>query len=839
MAILIHCPLCRHIISIKDPRPGRFRINCPGCASPFALTVPDGPDPSPVVETLAPTPARVAADPDETVEHVAPVKLGPMFPPSPTADDETIDEKSSSSVGLDPAFQPPRTLGGYRVGRLVGLIGVGASFEGRRKATGRGVSLSIVKPRWASDAAFVARFAREVYAAEQLEHPNLRPPNDFDIIKGFPFVASGDVGAVPLSDPRGREGLDRTMRTAAILHAARALKLAHEQGVYHRDLSLGKIQVDEAGLVRLADLGIGLTPGTPEVPAIPPIPLAGSPAPEPPTTAFVREDITALGRCLHSLIGGKQGDRALPPGLATVVRRMSGDDPEARFNDLGAVVRTLEAELGVGGPFTPRDEEAAELEACARAFEEPPPARLRPKLTLAFATAFGLFVLLALLTRKPLLAVGVVGFGAIAATSLVAVRGLFGRDPLFDRGREFAFGGGRGDAITALAAGALLVAALASTGLLGTWIFLSILAIGLGSAYHFALERPIAQARLEPIGRARALIRGFRRLGVDEESVRRFACRQAGPRWEEFFEALFGYDALRDARSRWGADAGGKRRARFAPWRDPIIDAIDARIDARRRDRDRVLFQAIEERGLEARGINLMTARRKGRRISEAIVLYAHQFRRQTGSNDLGLPLMDALNRVAHRPDDYLTEAGDEDQGPPAWRDALGLVARILLGPRTRFLLGGALLAGCLLWMHQNSLISGEQIKQVVTTASTDRERAVADARKIQQETVAKVQGVASGDTRTKHLEVGGLSPEVAHRLDGFGLGVAGLILVLSSFFRGIRLAAFAVPGALVAALGPHLIEPGARPLGATSLTAMAVGGGLFALGVVFGRTRD
>ncbi len=847
MATLIHCPLCQHAISIKDPRPGRFKIKCTGCASPFALTVPDAPDAPPIVSTLAPAPAPTPTpppvDPDETVEHVIPPRLPPLYVPPPEAS-ETIEETRTLPIDLEPAFEPPRRLGGYRVGRRVGLISVGALFEGRRTATGRAVSLAVVKPRWASDAAFLARFAREAYAAGQLRHPNLLMPRDFDITKGFPFVAA-DAAPVPLSDPRSREPLDRTMRTAAILQAARGLKHAHEQGIYHRALSLGKIGVDAEGLVRLSEVGLGLTPATPEVPAIPPIPLAGppgspaSPAPEPPSAAFVREDITGLGRCLQSLIGGKQGDRALPPGLAALVRRMAGDEPEARFTDLGAVVRSMEAELGVGGVFTPRDEEAAALEDCARAFDEPPLARLRPMLTLGFAAALGLFVLIALWARNPLMALGVVGFAAIAGSALVVVRGLFGRDPLFDRARELAFGGGRGDALTVLAAGALLVGALMLTGLIGLWVFLAMLAVGLAAAYHFALERPIEQARLEPIARARTLIRNFRRLGVDEDSVRRFACRHAGRRWEEFFEALFGYDALRDARRRWGPDAGGQRRPRFAPWRDPIIDAIDARLDVRRRDRDRVLFQAIEERGLEARGINLLTARRKGRRIAEAIVQYAHQFRRQGGETDLGLPLMDALNRVAQRPDDYLAETGEEDTGPPAWRDALDLLIRVLFGSRTRFLAGGALLAGCLLWMNQNSLISGDKIKDVVAVATTDREQAVSGAKAIQEETVARVQGVARGETATKQLEVGGLSPEVTHRLDGFGLGVAGLILVLSSFFQGVRFAAFAVPGALVAALGPHLIEPGARPLGPTSLMAMAIGAGLFALGVVFGRSRD
>ena len=839
MSTLIRCPHCRGEIALKDRKVGRFRINCPLCASPFALTIPDDAEAPPSVASLGSPPV----DPDETITQVVPRPLvTAMIPPKPVEDDGTIEELRPVPGSLDAPFQPPRTLGGYRVGPQVGAVRVGTAFRARRKATGRDVALSVMKPRWAALGPIVARFARGAYAAGLLEHPNLIVPVDVDVIKGFAFAAADSLAGTPLSDPRGREGLDRTGRTAAILHAARALQHAHEQGIPHLDVSLGKIRVDTSGLIRLADLGMGLTPETPEGPALAPIPTAGSAPALPPTStsaAFVREDIVGLGRAFQTLVGGSQGDRALTPGLATMIRRMIGEDPDQGFHDVGAVVRALEAELGVVGPFLPRDEEAAELEACARAFDETPLASLRPKLALGFAAVVGAFEALALLAGKPLTALGALGFAAIVATALVAVRGSCRRDPLYDRARELLLGGTRGDALTIGASVGLLVAVLFATGLLGPWIFLGLLAVGLATACHFALDRPIEQARAGPIDRATTLIRGLRRLGVSEESVRRFAARQAGARWEEFHEALFGYDALRAARGRWGLDAGGKRRPRFARWRDPIIDAIDARIEARRRARDLVLFQAIEERNLEARGINLLTARRKARRIAEAIVVYGRQFRR-AGQDAAGMPLMDALDRVAARPDDFLTTAEVEDpSGPPAWREALDPIARTLFGPRARFLLGGVLLAGFFLWMHQNALIEAEAIRRAGLNATTDGERGLADARDLGRKVADKVQGVAEGATRTTSLEVRGLSPTLTRRLDGFGLGVAGLILVLSAGFRGIRFAAFAVPGALIAALGPQLIEAGARPLGPASLMAMAIGGGMFALGVAFGRGRE
>ncbi len=855
MATPIECPHCRNSITIKDIRPGHFQLKCPRCDTSFVLIIPSESGASPSVLAAAPTPILASSQRQDgelgvVAEEIGtpevPKILASAFPTPPIEhddNDDTIEDQRKREESLDPPLQPPRSLGGYRLGRRIGLVRVGTAFEARQRSTGLDLALAVIKPRWSAIPVYLSRIAREAFAAAQLKHPNLLPPLDWNIDRGFAFVASEALEGTPLSDPGGREGLDRKARVAAILHVARALKRAHEQGIYHRDLSLKKIRIDQDGLTRLADLGIGLTPETAEAPTTPAIPLAGAPptmVPEPATAGFIRQDISSLGRSLQGLIGGNLGDRALSPSLAAITRKMLGENPEARFSDMGTVVRALEAELAMTASFIPREEDARAIETEARSFHDLPLARLRPKVTLGTLGLLGLFVAMALLGGKPLMTLPALGLAAIGWTTLTLFRGHGSRNPIVERVRALLLGGGPGNVFTTLATVALVVVVLTFTGHLGFWIFLAVLGIGLGSAYHFAVDRPLQQARGEVVERARLVVRGLRRIGVDEDTIRGFVCRQAGTDWEEFYETLFGYDALRSARRRWGLDAGGKRRPRFARWRDPILDAIDTRLEFRRGLRDRALFEMIEERALEARGINLLTARRKARRISEALVLFARQFR-TTGDHESGLSLMDALNRVAARPDDYLTThiESDDQKTTPAWREALDFLTRTVFGPRTRFLAGGVLLAGSLVWMHQNNLIQPEAIKNAGMNVSNDHEKALEDAQKIGRETVANVKGVVSGATRTKQLEIDGISPELTRRIDGFGLGVAGLILIGSSFFRGTRFAIFAVPGALIAAIGPHLAEPGARTLGMTSLIALAIGAGLFGLGVVFGRSRE
>ncbi len=817
----ISCPRCRAPIAIDDARPGRFRIKCPSCGGPIALTVPDDPLAPPLVAAAKPP------EPEPTAEYVP-----PAAPAGTTA--ESIPPRA------EPALQPPRALAGYRVGPALGATRAGFAFRGWRRATGRPLTLTIPRPRWAADARFVARFAREATASAQLDHPNLARGLGFGVARGLPFAASDRPDdAFPLSDPsRGRGGLDRSARVAAILHAARGLRHAHEQQVFHRDLTLDSILVDAQGVVRLTGIGLGLTPDAPEDPPRPAVEVPGAastpqgPPPEPVATLAAREDIAALGQALATLVGGASGDRAVPPGLVSTIRRMLGEGPDPRYLDLGAATRALEAELGVAGPFTPRDEEAAELEAAAQAFAEVPLARARALVGPGALALGGLFVALLLLAGKPLTALGTVGFGLLVGLALLTFRGSAGRDPIFDRLRELAFGGGRGDLLTSAAVLAVGLGTLAATHLLGGWIALALMAVALAGAYHFALDRPIAASRAAPLDRARSLVLGLRRLGVDEDDIRRFACRQAGPRWEGFHEALFGYAAMRHARDRWGLDAGGKPRARHARWRDPIVALLDSSLDARRRDRDLALFGPIEERAFEARGINLLTARRRGRRVAEATVALAAQYRKSLDGS-LGLPLMNALLRAVDRPDEFLASPEIlEAAEPPAWREALATLGRLAFGPRARFLAGVALLAGFLVWMDRNHLISAAEIQADVLAATEDREQAVANAEKLGRKLVENVQGVAGAAIPTEPLHLGPVA------LDGSGLGAAGLILVLSAAFAGTRMAVFALPGVLIAAGGAHLLA-GARPFGPTSLGAMAVGGSFLVLGVLFGRRRD
>jgi hypothetical protein len=88
----------------------------------------------------------------------------------------------------------------------------------------------------------------------------------------------------------------------------------------------------------------------------------------------------------------------------------------------------------------------------------------------------------------------------------------------------------------------------------------------------------------------------------------------------------------------------------------------------------------------------------------------------------------------------------------------------------------------------------------------------------------------------TKPLELPLVPAPVAEVLSGLNAGVAGLLLLLSAFFRGWKVSLLVLPGAAVALLGHRFGVPGFGPLG-PSLVSMAAGMGLAVLGFIFLRS--
>jgi serine/threonine protein kinase len=853
-------------------------------------------------ETTAPTegPPDAAAGHFSVAPEVVPREEQPGSSPSAPPLEATVD----SGPGDGPAEEPdadkvPATLGGYQIIKELGRGGMGAVYLARQISLDRNVALKVMKAQWASQPSFVARFTREAYAAAQLVHHNVVQIYDLGIEQDVHYFSMEFVDGDSLADVVKRAGkLDPEVAAGYILQAARGLKFAHDRGMIHRDVKPANLMLNTQGVVKVADLGLVKTPGSTEAPA------AAEPEPDNPPKAKAgrtladvgditqanralgtpmymapeqtrdaarvdhRADIYSLGCTFYALVTGRApftGSSALeimskhareavvppeaiarqvPKAVSATILKMVAKDPADRYPDMAAVIKALEDFLGVqgAGPFSPSEEHAQALEESVRRFRQAPAGRLRSLTLLGFVAGWAVLVLLCLLLRWWSPAGGLFGLGLLTAVCHFIIAGVTRKTHLFLKVREYLLGCRLTDWLLTAAGLLLVLVVLWLAGLLWLWLFFGALAVALAVAFHFLIDRRLEQERRAPLETVERLLRGLRLRGLEEESLRHFVCKYSGEHWEEFYEALFGYEAKLKARARWAQGDRGRPRARFATWREPICRWIDAREQARQEAREKKTLQAVEEKNLQAQGLDAAQARARAERAAQAMVQNAAALKEEAAPEPAPAvrpqPVTVAEQPAGTTPDVFaaeeeseaqarfreerlrrsvqaLLDASDREEAGPI-KPRPGVISRTLgalLGPQMRFLLGALLLTCCLLWLYQKHLIGQDP--------DTHEWRALAE----------------------KFLEQGEpyelpLLLVKVPVLSNINPGVAGLLLIVSALFGGWRLGLFLIPAAALMTAGHLLPWPEGLPL-APNLLSLAAGGVLTVVGFLFGRTAE
>ena len=817
----IACPYCGRRIKLKDAKPGRYTPRCGKCGRPFALTVPADAHADATVMPLA-----VPAAPPQAV---------PVAPPRPVPRDV------------------PETLGGYRILQELGHGAMGTVYLARQLSLDRNVALKVMKPQWANDPTFMARFTREAFAAAQLVHHNIVQIYDIGSDRGVHYFSMEYVEGQALGDLLRKQGpLRPEVAVGYVLQAARGLKYGHDRGMVHRDVKPDNLLLNDQGVVKVADLGLVKTPGAEEpdgqpvaVPAGEDVHLTrahtavGTPAYMAPEqardSAHVdgRADVYSLGCTLYLLVTGRTpfaGGTALevisrhayepvvpphavaegvPKELSEIILKMVAKKPDERYADMGEVIAALEGFLGLqrAGDLFPRDEHAALLEQCVRRFNEVPAVRLRARLMAGFVAGGALLVVLCLWLRWRLLAAGLADLLVLTPLAYVVIHGQERRTHLFRRARELVLESRPGDWLVGLAAFALFLGSLALLGLLGLWFLSVFAAAGLAGAFYLLVDRRVAEERAGAVEEVEQMLRSMRLRGLDEERLREFVCKYGGDRWEEFYEALFGYEAKLQARARWGELTPGRPREKYAAWRDPVVAWVEARLRARREARERRVLQAAEQGGLQAQGVPAAEASARAGEAADALVAQAAAAPAWREGQEL--PAVSDLLK--------LPAAAATPPVKPARlrrreaRRRLGEALYLVFGPRVRLLVGLVLVAGCAGWLYQNELVPGQEIKQAADEALNRQD--VPDVTPLQNFDWFK---------ETKPLSLPFVPAALTDVFASLNPGAAGLILVLSALLHGPRITLFGWAGAVLALAGPWLGVPALGPVTAHEVSMAA-----------------
>ncbi len=851
----VACPYCNHKLILKSAKLGRYRPKCPACAKSFLLLVPG--------ETGCE--CQVRPLPNQTqVGHPAAAALavssggcGDSGTPAGEASNshlfgvarmshDTNELNATRHPGdpepEEPAIAPNTVVRGYAIERELGRGGMGQVYLATQLSLDRSVALKVMSKRWATDPVFVARFTREAFASAQLSHPNIVQIHDIGEVDGTRFFSMEYVRGRSLSELVKWQGkIDPEIAVGYILQAARGLKHAHDRGMIHRDVKPDNLLLDEQGLVKVADLGLVKTAsvshdGDRFGDAIPrsglhTLPLdmtgdriaLGTPAYMSPeqcrdaASVDHRADIYSLGCTLYVLVTGRRPfegtiavelmskhayDALVPPEqivsrvpkeVSAVIQRMMAKDPGDRYQDMAEVIRTLEVWLGVShaGTFSPPEEQISRVEGYVLRFNTCGFAVLRSRLIAGFFGTIALAAVLLAFFGKIPWAFGVFGLALETTLAYFVLDGITRKGHLFSCTRRFVAGLGWSDWAVAVAGFAMFCVLLALLKVLGIWVGFGLLGIGLAFALRYGVDRALAEERRAVLDGAERQLRQMRASGLGEEELRQFVVKFAGRDWEEFFEALFGYQAKLTARGVLLRGGAAGMREKHAGWREPLIVAMERIERTRKEARERAMLVVVERANLLAAGVTAEAAEEQAKATADAMVRGADEIRRAETARDApgrhpgeAPANVRALVHAAEQPNAFAFV-------PTPARDPFGSLISLFVGPHVRAVAAALLLAASALWAHQNDLVPGAEIRVQATQAVESR-----DLMAFQQQAALDASRV------TKPLTFAGVPAPFVAWVDGFNVGLAGLMLLASLFFRGNLMSVFVLIGAAIAIVG-------------------------------------
>lgn len=825
-------------------------------------------------------PAAAAATPEHSSDH------------SQAGTSQAAKSQAGEPEAGEPERLPepslPQQLGGYRIVRMIGRGAMGAVYEARQLSLDRTVALKTILNRWADEPASLARFTREAYAAAQLTHHNVVQIYDFGSEAGKHYFSMEWVRGGSLSETVRKQGaLEPRVAAGYILQAARGLQFAHRNGMIHRDVKPANLLLSEDGVVKVADLGLvklpdqtdsGFDADGPIVASgfsgsMTEVTLAGStvgtPAYMPPEQAVDaasvdhRADIYSLGCSLYHLLAGKppfggaeisrvlaQHQNAtpvplqrinprIPDALVRITQRAMAKHVDDRYENIGQMVDDLENVLGQHSdqPFSPSTAQVERLEQLVAEFYRPAIHRLQLPIALAFyLVCIGLTGLSAVISWRWICFGPLLGIAATKGYFFAA--GWMGDSPVYRQFKQWIATFRWQQWLMWLVGAAVVLAGLSLGGAVGIAVLASVVGGVFGAGFYFATEGQLVRQREPAIAAAEGLLRELRISGVEENKLRRFIARYAGKRWEAFFESLFGYDAMRQARRMLqtsGENAPGGARW---PLRDWIIDGLGRRIEEGKRQRDRRRLAEVEQQGLQAAGMNAAQAEAEAWRMAAAMV---EASRAALAAESVeGRPAAMALDAKAARDikrakmkamlADARSGRFERPQAAPISK---------VLGTLPRFLLGSVLLLLFFAWAYQNQLLTAETVQDVVSgiqeslpadaaaneSAAHDPAANAPPANAPPAEPVPPLDNPAEAPYQPLPL------PLVGPLLSGYGCGAAGLLLVLSAGVSSWKMSLFAYPVAAIALFGAAVGVPAWGPLSAEWISIL-IATTLFVVGV-------
>jgi serine/threonine protein kinase/tetratricopeptide (TPR) repeat protein len=166
------------------------------------------------------------------------------------------DPESTLPPPANAVAEAKSRIAGYEILELLGTGGMGIVYKARHQRLDRFVALKMIRAGSSARPEDLARFESEAKAVAAIEHSNIVKIFEIGEHDGLPyfsleFLPGGNLATKIGGQP---QPVDQAARIVEVL--ARAIHVAHQHNVIHRDLKPGNVLLASDGTVKISDFGL-------------------------------------------------------------------------------------------------------------------------------------------------------------------------------------------------------------------------------------------------------------------------------------------------------------------------------------------------------------------------------------------------------------------------------------------------------------------------------------------------------------------------------------------------------------------------------------------------------
>lgn len=170
------------------------------------------------------------------------------------------DEKTIISQRTFRVAPGTRLNGTYQIDSLIGVGGMSEIYRGHNIQTGDEVAIKIILPELASDEQMVALFRREALMLSRLSHQSIIRYHVFshDPTSNLLYLTMEYINGPTLRESMKQRPLSQQEASVLIAKVTAGMKVAHAEGIIHRDLSTDNILLlnNDVSKPKVIDFGI-------------------------------------------------------------------------------------------------------------------------------------------------------------------------------------------------------------------------------------------------------------------------------------------------------------------------------------------------------------------------------------------------------------------------------------------------------------------------------------------------------------------------------------------------------------------------------------------------------